>query len=106
MQVEGIGPGVADRKVAGLVEVQVKYAGYLRRQAGEIERNKRNENKSIPRDFNYPLVPGLSSEVSEKLQQMKPETVGQASRIPGVTPAAISLLLIHLKKQAKSRQIV
>ncbi|MFT5138558.1 MAG: tRNA uridine 5-carboxymethylaminomethyl modification enzyme [Lysobacterales bacterium] len=105
MKVEGIGPGVADRKVAEQVEVQVKYAGYLDRQDGEIERNRRNESKIIPGEFDYVVVRGLSIELSEKLQKIRPETIGQASRIPGMTPAAISLLLVHLKKQAKTRQV-
>jgi tRNA uridine 5-carboxymethylaminomethyl modification enzyme len=105
MKVEGIGPGVADSKVAEQVEVQVKYAGYLDRQDGEIERNRRNENKAIPEQFDYLTVRGLSMELSEKLQNIRPETVGQAARIPGMTPAAISLLLVHLKKQAKPRQV-
>ena len=105
MQVEGIGPGEMDKRVAEQVEVQVKYAGYLKRQSEEIARNRRNEGKTIPEDLDYPSIRGLSAEALEKLQQLKPETVGQASRIPGMTPAAISLLLIHLKKQAKNRKV-
>jgi tRNA uridine 5-carboxymethylaminomethyl modification enzyme len=105
MQIDGIGPGAVDEKVSEQVEVQIKYAGYLKRQAGEIERNRRNDGKAIPADFNYSSVRGLSSEISEKLRQLKPETVGQAARIPGMTPAAISLLLVHLKKQAKNREV-
>jgi tRNA uridine 5-carboxymethylaminomethyl modification enzyme len=105
MQVDGIGPGVDDARVAEQVEVQVKYAGYLQRQADEIERNRRHENKAIPEDFDYSAVRGLSSEISEKLLDVRPRTVGQAARIPGMTPAAISLLLIHLKKQSKGRRV-
>ncbi len=105
MQVEGIGPGAMDRRVAEQVEVQVKYAGYLKRQSVEIERNRRNEGKAIPVDLDYLAIRGLSAEAVEKLQQQKPETIGQASRIPGMTPAAISLLLVHLKKQAKNRKV-
>jgi len=105
MQVEGIGPGVEDRDVAGQVEVQAKYAGYLERQAGEIERNRRSEGKAIPGGFDYSAVRGLSAEVREKLELAKPETIGQAGRIPGVTPAAISLLLVHLKKRSDARQV-
>jgi tRNA uridine 5-carboxymethylaminomethyl modification enzyme len=105
MQVEGIGPGVGEPAVAEQVEVQVKYAGYLQRQAGEIERNRRNENRVIPVDFDYSSVRGLSAEVLEKLLEAKPETIGRASRIPGMTPAAISLLLVHLKKEGKDRQV-
>ncbi len=105
MGVQGIGPGDPDPRVCEQVEVQVKYAGYLDRQDGEIARNRRNEGKAIPGEFNYSIVRGLSFEVSEKLQKIKPETIGQASRIPGMTPAAISLLLVHLKKQARGRQV-
>ncbi len=105
MQVAGIGPGATDSSVAEQVEVQVKYAGYLQRQAREIERNRRNEGKAIPPDFNYSSVRGLSFELGEKLQKTRPATIGQASRIPGMTPAAISLMLIHLKKQVKNRQV-
>jgi tRNA uridine 5-carboxymethylaminomethyl modification enzyme len=77
----------------------VKYSGYLQRQAQEIERARRNENRQIPAGIDYAAIRGLSAEVLEKLAQARPETVGQASRIPGVTPAAVSLLLVHLKKQ-------
>jgi tRNA uridine 5-carboxymethylaminomethyl modification enzyme len=80
------------------VEIQTKYAGYIKRQLEEIEKQKRYENKPIPADFDYSQIHSLSSEVREKLQTNLPETVGQASRIPGVTPAAISLLLVFLKK--------
>jgi tRNA uridine 5-carboxymethylaminomethyl modification enzyme len=98
VSVEGIGPGVAERRVAGQVEVQVRYAGYLDRQAGEIEKRRRNESRTIPDGFDYGRVRGLSAEAREKLTAARPETIGQASRIPGVTPAAVSLLLVHLKK--------
>ncbi|MDX1460537.1 MAG: tRNA uridine-5-carboxymethylaminomethyl(34) synthesis enzyme MnmG, partial [Xanthomonadales bacterium] len=104
-KVEGIGPGTEDREVAGQVEVQVKYSGYLRRQAEEIEKQRRNESKSIPADFDYGAVRGLSAELGEKLARHKPETIGQASRIQGMTPAAISLLLVYLKKHAAQRQV-
>ena len=105
MKVEGIGPGTSEIRVAEQVEVQVKYSGYLQRQAEEIERSRRNEGKAVPIDFDYASVRGLSAELGEKLAQLKPETIGQASRIPGMTPAAISLLLVHLKKRSKSRQV-
>ncbi|MBT8061488.1 MAG: tRNA uridine-5-carboxymethylaminomethyl(34) synthesis enzyme MnmG, partial [Gammaproteobacteria bacterium] len=105
MGVEGIGPGVPDPQVSGQVEVQVKYSGYLKRQAEEIERNRRNEGQQIPADFDYQGVRGLSSELAEKLAQSRPETIGRASRIPGMTPAAISLLLVYLKRHRKSRQV-
>jgi tRNA uridine 5-carboxymethylaminomethyl modification enzyme len=98
VDVPGFGPGVVDPRVAEQVEIQVRYDGYLRRQAEEIERQRRNEHLPIPRDLDYAQVRGLSAEAMEKLDRAKPETVGQAARIPGVTPAAVTLLLVHLKK--------
>ena len=89
---------VADPQVAEQVEVQLKYAGYIERQRDEIERQLRNEHTVLPADFDYSAVRGLSAEVQEKLGKTRPTTIGQASRIPGITPAAISLLLIYLKK--------
>jgi tRNA uridine 5-carboxymethylaminomethyl modification enzyme len=99
MSVEGIGPGVADEQVAFQVEVQAKYAGYISRQQEEIERNLRYENAPIPQDLDYREVKGLSAEVCQKLSESRPQTIGQASRISGVTPAAISLILVYLKKR-------
>ncbi len=96
--VEGIGPGVPDADVAQQVEIRTKYAGYLERQQQDIERHRRNEHTPIPPDFDYTGVRGLSAEVLAKLQQSQPATLGQASRISGVTPASISLLLVHLKR--------
>jgi tRNA uridine 5-carboxymethylaminomethyl modification enzyme len=90
---------VRDALVAEQVEVQLKYAGYIERQREEIERAQRNENTALPEDLDYHAVRGLSSEVQEKLSRTRPTTIGQASRIPGITPAAISLLLIYLKKR-------
>jgi tRNA uridine 5-carboxymethylaminomethyl modification enzyme len=98
VSVDGIGPGVDDARVGEQVEVQVRYAGYLARQEEDIERRRRHEGLAIGEGFDYGLVRGLSSEVREKLERVRPGTVGQASRIPGMTPAAISLLLVHLKK--------
>ena len=97
--VEGIGPGVEDPRVAEQIEIQVRYAGYLGRQQEDIERRRKHEGTAIPEGFDYGRVRGLSSEVREKLERMLPDTVGQASRIPGMTPAAISLLLVYLKKE-------
>ncbi len=94
----GIGHGTADPQVAEQVEIQVRYAGYLDRQAEEIAHRARHEETAISADFDFSAVRGLSSEVMEKLSRIRPANVGQASRIPGVTPAAISLLLVHLKK--------
>lgn len=84
--------------VAEQVEVQTKYAGYIDRQQDEIDKLRKNEGKLIPSDFNYEQVSGLSNEVKQKLLAQKPETIAQASRIPGVTPAAVSLILVYLKK--------
>jgi tRNA uridine 5-carboxymethylaminomethyl modification enzyme len=98
-KLDEIGPGVDDPKVAEQLEIQCKYAGYIKRQQTEIERHKSNEAVKIPEQLDYQDVRGLSSEVREKLIRSRPETIGMAGRIPGVTPAAISLLLIHLKKK-------
>ena len=105
MQVEGLGPGSSDVKVAEQVDVQVRYAGYLTRQAEEVGRNQKNESTLIPAKMDYDQVQGLSAELREKLKATRPESIGQASRIPGMTPAAISLLLIFLKRQRGDRQV-
>lgn len=89
-----------DEQVAEQVAIQAKYAGYIDRQQTEINRTQRYEHLKLPDNVDYSLVSGLSNEVSEKLKKQRPETLGQASRIPGVTPAAISLLLVHLKKKS------
>ncbi|MDF2529671.1 MAG: gidA [Gammaproteobacteria bacterium] len=102
MAVEGIGPGVRDPQVAEQVEIQSKYAGYIDRQQDEIERQRRHEETKLPETFDYQTVSGLSNEVRQKLSNVKPATIGQASRIPGITPAAISILLVHLKKKHKN----
>jgi tRNA uridine 5-carboxymethylaminomethyl modification enzyme len=82
------------------IEIQKKYAGYIARQIVEIERDKKHENRKIPENINYDVVPSLSNEVRFILKKSKPETVGLASRLPGMTPSAVSLLLIYLKKEA------
>jgi len=87
-------------QVAEQVAIQAKYAGYIDRQQTEINRTKRYNHLKLPTDEDYSKVSGLSNEVCEKLKLQKPETLGQASRIPGITPAAISLLLVHLKKKS------
>jgi tRNA uridine 5-carboxymethylaminomethyl modification enzyme len=92
---------VVDPKVAEQVDIQAKYAGYIVRQTEEIARSERSDEVKIPVDFDYKSISGLSNEVVAKLTKTKPETIGQASRISGVTPAAISLLLIFLKKFRK-----
>ena len=91
-------PGVADPIVREQVEIQLKYAGYIERQAKEIERHEHFEHLKLPLEFDYLAVAALSMEVRQKLHKHRPETLGQASRISGVTPAALSLLLVHLKK--------
>ena len=102
--VDGIGPPAADPAVAEQVEIGVKYSGYLERQRDEIARQQRNEGTTIPPGFDYAGVSGLSAEVRQKLLAARPQTIGQAQRIPGLTPAAISLLLVHLKRQG-GRQV-
>ena len=101
---DSVGPADIDddirEQVVEQVEIQAKYAGYIERQRDEVERTRRAEAIRLPGDLDYANVKGLSSEVSEKLARHRPETLGQAGRIPGVTPAAVSLLLIHLKKKS------
>ncbi len=82
------------------VEVRARYAGYLERQQEEIERTRRNEETQLPADLDYRALAGLSHEVRQRLSEARPATLGQAGRIPGVTPAAVSILLVHLKKRA------
>ncbi|PID34112.1 MAG: hypothetical protein CR976_02005 [Thiotrichales bacterium] len=89
-----------DEKVIEQVEIQCKYAGYIERQMGEIDKQKRHEETNLPAWLDYANVQGLSNEVRQKLTEQRPVTLGQAARIPGMTPAAISLLLVHLKKQS------
>ncbi|SRR5579875_66902 len=98
---DGFGPPLESPDVAAQVEVQAKYAGYLDRQREEIERQRRHEALRIPDAFDYDRVRGLSAEVSAKLKHVRPATLGQARRISGVTPAAISLLLVHLKRSGQ-----
>jgi tRNA uridine 5-carboxymethylaminomethyl modification enzyme len=94
--------GVADvaADAAEQVEIHTKYAGYIERQQDEIERLRQSENTRLPEDLDYQTLNGLSNEIKHKLAEVRPQTLGQASRIPGVTPAAVSLLLIHLKKRS------
>ncbi len=94
------GVSEVEETVAEQVAIQAKYAGYIDRQQTEINRTKRYNHLKLPANEDYSQVSGLSNEVSEKLRIQKPETLGQASRIPGITPAAISLLLVHLKKKS------
>ncbi len=99
MGAEGIDPEVAEQ-----VEIQTKYAGYIDRQQLDIERSRRHEDAPLPLDLDYAAVTGLSNEVRVKLVQHRPQTVAQASRIQGITPAAVSLLLVHLKKTGQLRK--
>ncbi len=98
MSVAGLGEAVSDPSVAEQVEIQAKYQGYIDRQATDIERVRRHEEMNIPTTFDYQRISGLSTEVKQKLMAVRPATVGQAMRISGVTPAAISMLLVYLKK--------
>jgi tRNA uridine 5-carboxymethylaminomethyl modification enzyme len=102
MKLAGI-DGEKDPIIAEQLEIQAKYAGYIDRQQEEIQRHRRLEEQKLPADLNYADVSGLSSEVREKLARAKPESIGQAARLPGITPAAISLLLVHLKKREGRR---
>ena len=96
----GVGIGSEEPAVQEQVEIQAKYAGYIDRQRDEIQRARNNEALRLPQDLDFTRVKGLSSEVREKLSRHRPETIGQAGRIPGVTPAAVSLLLVHMKKRS------
>lgn len=93
------GEQVSDPQVAEQVEIQIKYAGYIDRQKEDIDKVRRQEDTLLPIDFEYASVGGLSNELTAKLEQIRPESIAQAARIQGMTPAAISLLLIHLKKK-------
>ncbi|ELV7508602.1 tRNA uridine-5-carboxymethylaminomethyl(34) synthesis enzyme MnmG [Aeromonas veronii] len=104
MAIEGVGPSVTDPAAAEQVEIQIKYAGYIERQHDEVEKQLRNENTLLSLDLDYRDVNGLSNEVKAKLNDAKPQTIGQASRISGITPAAISILLVHLKKHGLLRK--
>ncbi len=97
-------PALQDPRAAEQVEIQIKYEGYITRQQSEIDRQLRNENTLLPLDLDYLQVAGLSNEVISKLNDHKPNSIGQAARISGVTPAAISILLVWLKKQGLLRR--
>ena len=98
MTLPGAGEALQNPLVIEQVEIQAKYSGYIDRQKDEIERSRRHEETHIPENFDYGSVSGLSAEVREKLHRLRPATIGQASRLPGITPAAISLLLVFIKK--------
>jgi tRNA uridine 5-carboxymethylaminomethyl modification enzyme len=101
MTLPGAGAGAVDPAVAQQVEIQAKYAGYIDRQRAEIERHRRHEETRLPTNLDYDSVHGLSAEIRQTLSRLQPVTLGQAARVPGVTPAAVSLLLVHLKKTAQ-----
>lgn len=98
-QIAPFAPAIEDKEAAEQVEISIKYQGYIEHQQQEIERHKRHENTQIPAEFDYDKVESLSNEVRAKLMQHRPVSIGQASRISGITPAAISILLVNLKKQ-------
>jgi len=102
MTLPGTGDAVIDPVVAEQIEIQAKYHGYIERQQAEIQKQKQHETYELSINFDYTQVTGLSNEVAQKLNQHKPATLGQASRISGITPAAVSLLLIYLKKHGKA----
>lgn len=100
MKLPGAGDAVCDDAVSGQVEIQAKYAGYISRQQAEVEKHRHHEEMRLPETIEYSKVRGLSAEVTLKLTEHKPTTIGQASRISGITPAAISLLLVHMKRKS------
>ena len=104
MTLPGLGPGTPDDRVAEQIEIQARYHGYIQRQNAEVAKSVTLQETPLPDDVNYEEVRGLSAEVLEKLTNQRPLTVGQASRIDGMTPAAISLLLVHLKKRSLGRR--
>ncbi len=99
MRLPGAGTAITDKDVIEQLEISARYSGYLERQHEEVEKHARNENTLIPTDLDFSQVRGLSNEIVQKLADHRPHSIGQASRISGVTPAAISILLVHLKKQ-------
>jgi len=104
MTLPNSGVGVESESVAEQIEIQAKYRGYVKRQQDEVERHAQQEDQRIPPELDFALVRGLSKEVQQKLQRQRPETLGQAARLSGVTPAAIALLLVHLKRIAAPRK--
>ena len=89
-------------EIVEAIEIAVKYEGYIHRQEQEVAKFKKLEGRRIPKEFNYDVIRGFSHEVAEKLKKVKPSSIGQASRISGVTPAAISLLLVALDRDKRS----
>ncbi len=93
------GDAINDESVAEQVQIQAKYQGYIDRQQDEIDKLKRHEATPLPEDLDYQRIEGLSHEIRQKLSEARPQTLAQAGRVSGVTPAAVSILLIHLKKR-------
>ena len=93
--------GELDRKIAEQLEIDAKYDVYLSRQAADVESYRRDEGVALPDDIDYAVLPGLSNEVRHKLQAHRPRTVGHAGRIDGITPAALTLLVAHLRRQGR-----
>ena len=104
MAIEGLGSEFTNKAALEQIEIHTKYAGYIARQQDEINKQLRHEETILPKEFDYKTVSGLSNEVVAKLIDARPDTIGQASRISGITPAAISLLLVYLKKQGLLRK--
>jgi len=104
MNIEAFGPGLQNKQAAEQIEIKTKYAGYIGQQLEEISKKKKHENTLIPLEFDFSQISGLSNEVVAKLSDARPETLGKASRISGITPAAISLLLVYLKKHGLLRK--
>ena len=98
-------PGLSDPLAIEQVTIQAKYQGYIDRQAEEVARSQSYEATELPPDLDFASVPGLSKEVQQKLAQHRPQTIGQASRVQGITPAAISLLLVHLKRHGLASKL-
>jgi tRNA uridine 5-carboxymethylaminomethyl modification enzyme len=95
-----------DREIAEQLEIDSKYAVYLSRQAADVASYRRDESFTLPADFDYAALPGLSNEIRHKLQSLKPRTIGHAARIDGVTPAALTLLVAHLRRRGRPKKSV
>jgi len=104
MTLDSSAPGNIAPAVVAQIEIQARYGGYIERQRDEVARHSKQQSATLPADIDYMLVRGLSNEARQKLSDLRPETIGQASRIPGMTPAAVSLLLVHLKSKAKAKK--
>jgi len=105
LSLPGAGDALTDAQVIEQIEIQTKYQGYIERQQEEVEKSRSQESLKLPLDLDYREVRGLSIEAAQKLNQHKPETLGQAGRISGMTPAAISLLMVHLKRRSGAKKL-